>query len=237
MRINTEYRSDASEIMDDFSLKGEMLADALDKIAKINQLLGGNKLTLEGIKKLIKNIPHQNEICIIDLGCGNGDMLRCLADYGLDNHYNFKLIGVDANAFTVNYAKKNSIQYADIDYLSEDIFNFPFDDFKIDIVLCTLTLHHFKDEEIIRLMKTVVRHAQIGTIVNDLQRSKLAYKLFQILCFVFRLNKMSRQDGLISILRGFKKTDLLAFSKKLKLSRYTIEWKWAFRYQWIIYKS
>ncbi|MBC7440851.1 MAG: methyltransferase, partial [Flavobacterium sp.] len=28
--------------MDDFALEGETLRDALDKIAKINQLLGGN---------------------------------------------------------------------------------------------------------------------------------------------------------------------------------------------------
>jgi hypothetical protein len=34
--------------MDDFQLEGDELRDALDKIAKINQLLGGNKLTLLG---------------------------------------------------------------------------------------------------------------------------------------------------------------------------------------------
>jgi hypothetical protein len=36
--------------MDDFQLEGDELRDALDKIAKINQLLGGNKLTLLGVK-------------------------------------------------------------------------------------------------------------------------------------------------------------------------------------------
>jgi hypothetical protein len=48
---------------------------------------------------------------------------------------------------------------------------------------------------------------------------------------------MSKEDGLTSILRGFKKEELIAFSKNLKLDNYTIAWKWAFRYQWIIYKS
>jgi heme/copper-type cytochrome/quinol oxidase subunit 2 len=47
---------------------------------------------------------------------------------------------------------------------------------------------------------------------------------------------MSRQDGLTSILRGFKKEELIDFSKKLKLNNYKIQWKWAFRYQWIIEK-
>ena len=53
MPINTKYRTEEVEIMDDFSLKGEELQEALDKIAAINKLLGGNKLTLQGIKKLM----------------------------------------------------------------------------------------------------------------------------------------------------------------------------------------
>ena len=51
-KINTKHRTEEEEIMDDFSLKGEELREALDKIAVINRLLGGNKLTLEGIQKL-----------------------------------------------------------------------------------------------------------------------------------------------------------------------------------------
>ncbi|RZK55789.1 MAG: methyltransferase, partial [Pedobacter sp.] len=65
-------------------------------------------------------------------------------------------------------------------------------------------------------------------------RNKMAYYLFKALCFVFGLNDMSREDGLVSILRGFKKADLLAYSKALKLKYFSIKWKWAFRYQWII---
>ncbi|MNG31526.1 hypothetical protein D3C84_1173480 [compost metagenome] len=54
---------------------------------------------------------------------------------------------------------------------------------------------------------------------------------------IFNLNKMSREDGLVSILRGFKKNELESFSNKVNLKNYTINWKWAFRYQWIIAKT
>ncbi|RZK51482.1 MAG: methyltransferase, partial [Pedobacter sp.] len=47
--IDTKYRSEAPEIMDDFNMEGEILRDALDKIASINRLLGGNKVTLDGV--------------------------------------------------------------------------------------------------------------------------------------------------------------------------------------------
>ncbi|WP_298223277.1 methyltransferase domain-containing protein [Flavobacterium sp.] len=236
MSLNTKQRTDAPEIMDDFSLEGQQLSDALDKIAKINQWLGGNALTLKGVETLIRHIPKETQICIVDLGCGNGDMLRSLADYAKKNQRNFRLIGIDANPFTVNYAKESSKNDPDIEYLTEDIFSFDYKKDPIDIVLCTLTLHHFKDQEILQLMQTLNQNAKIGIVVNDLHRSKIAYRLFQLICFLFRLNPMSKEDGLTSILRGFKKEELVAFSKQLNLTHYTIDWKWAFRYQWIIYK-
>jgi len=236
MFLNTKFRTDETEIMDDFALEGEILRDALDKIASINQLLGGNLLTLRGVQELIATLPKTSEITIVDVGCGNGDMLRNLADFGLKHNLNFKLIGIDANNFTINHAKELSGNYPNISYRCEDVFGKSFSDLKYDIVLCTLTLHHFKEDEIIKLMTVFNANSSIGIVINDLHRSALAYRLFQGLCFVFRLNSMSREDGLTSILRGFKKEELVRFSKKLNLTNYTIKWKWAFRYQWIISK-
>ncbi|MEC4005097.1 class I SAM-dependent methyltransferase [Flavobacterium sp. SUN052] len=237
MSINTKYRTDEPEIMDDFQLEGEILQDALDKIAKINQLLGGNQLTLQGVKTLLKNKDKDSEITIVDIGCGNGDMLRYIAEFGDANGYNFKLIGIDANAFTINHATNLSNHYPNISYKVIDIFEEPFDEVKYDIVLCTLTLHHFKNEEIIKLIAQFYENSTIGIVINDLHRSKIAYRLFQAVCFVFNLNKMSKDDGLVSILRGFKKEELVAFSNELGLKKYTLNWKWAFRYQWIIFKD
>ncbi len=234
MSINTKYRTDEPEIMDDFSLEGEELRDALDKIAKINQLLGGNKLTLEGLKAILPKGSKNKLITIVDVGCGNGDMLRTIADFGTPNGYNFKLIGIDANAFTVNHAEKLSSEYPNISYLCEDIFAMDTAKMDCDVVVCTLTLHHFKDYEIIQILNVFKKSAKLGIVINDLQRSAVAYRLFQLLCVIFGLNRMSREDGLVSILRGFKKEDLIAYSEKLNFKKYSIDWKWAFRYQWII---
>jgi 2-polyprenyl-3-methyl-5-hydroxy-6-metoxy-1,4-benzoquinol methylase len=236
MFIQTRNRTDDPEIMDDFNIKGDVLKDALDKIARINHLLGGNKLTLSGVKKLLRKVSGQNLIKIVDVGCGNGDMLRRLADYGLQKNLNLELIGVDANTFTIDYAAALSSGYENINYTCEDIFSKSFSELKYDIVLCTLTLHHFKKDEILSLLDTFYGNAKLGFVINDLHRNVLAYRLFQALCFVFRLNEMSRKDGLTSILRGFKKQELIDFSKKLKFKKYSIEWKWAFRYQWIVEK-
>lgn len=236
MFIKTKHRTDDPEIMDDFDLKGDILKESLDKIALINQLLGGNKLTLKGVFKLLKKVPDSNIITIVDVGCGNGDMLRKLADFGYKNNLNLELIGIDANSFTVNYAKHLSRNYSNISYRCEDIFDKSFRELKHDIALCTLTLHHFKNNEITQILNLFYTNSKLGFVINDLHRSVIAYRLFQAVCFVFGLNEMSRKDGLTSILRGFKKQELIAFSENLKFKKYSIRWKWAFRYQWIIEK-
>lgn len=236
MRIDTKHRSIAIERMDDFNLEGQILRNALDRLAQINRYLGGNSITLQGIESLLKNRPIDKEISIVDLGCGNGDMLRVVAEFGLKNDLKLKLIGIDANEHTLNYARNLSKKYPNIDYLKMDITCNQSLDMKADIFLCTLALHHFREDEILKILFNLKRNTDIGIIVNDLQRSVLAYRLFQIVCFVFRLDSISREDGLLSILRGFKRKELVAISEQLNL-KYTLHWKWAFRYQWIILKA
>ena len=236
MALDTTYRTDLEESMDDFSMDNAGLVTALDDIARINQLLGGNAVTLDGVKTLIKDFPKDQVITIIDFGCGSGDMLRMLSKYGKDHNLNFKLIGIDANEATIRHAEKSSTNFENISYLAEDIFLYDFSQLSIDIALITLTLHHFKNDEIMKIMKVIFNLVKKGIVVNDLQRSKLAYRLFQAIIFIFRLEKMTANDGLISILRGFKREDLEKFSKDLDLKKYSIKWKWAFRYQWIIRK-
>lgn len=236
MGINTKYRSEKTELMDDFSLEGEELGEALDKISRINQLLGGNQLTLDGVKSLLAKVDPSKPFTVVDIGCGNGNMLRMLAEYARKNNILLNFIGIDANTFTINYAQTQSQKYPNIDYLCVDIFDSNFKTLKYDIVLCTLTLHHFTNEKIIDLITILNNNATIGIVINDLHRNKLAYTLYKTICFVFRLNNMLREDGLLSILKGFKKNELESFSKILKLENYSVQWKWAFRYQWIITK-
>src|SRR5690349_21135628 len=112
MLVDTSRRSDAPELMDDFLMEGDILTNALDKIASINRLLGGNKVTLQGVKWLLKSKPvYRSEITILDVGCGNGDMLRTLAKYAKRKRIKLKLVGVDANYFSIKHAEQLSSKY------------------------------------------------------------------------------------------------------------------------------
>lgn len=219
--------------MDDFGMQGAELTDALERIAWINRILGGNKLTTDAVRKLAMAHPGR-PIRILDLGCGNGDMLRALGDMGKKEGLTFRMHGIDANPFTVVYAQRLSSAYPEVSYACGDMLEMDWKGQEWDIVLLTLTLHHFTDEQIKDLLQRVLQHTHMAIVVNDLQRSRLAYRLFGLLSFVFRLGRVNSIDGRLSILRGFKRAELEQLAKQLKIKKHTIRWKWAFRYQWII---
>ena len=128
--------------------------------------------------------------------------------------------------------KKISQKYPEISYLHHDIFSKEFEELSYDIVLTTLFLHHFKEDKLVNLLSQIRKKTSVGIVVNDLHRHPMAFYLFKLLSLVIK-NEMVKQDGLTSILRGFKKGELEKISKQLK-AKSQIHWKWAFRYQWII---
>mgnify|MGYP006078272877 FL=1 len=233
--VDTSHRSSEMEIMDDFTMEGVLFRDTLDKLEIINRFLGGNSVTIKGLKKLLKNQSKNKTITIVDLGCGNGDVLRDVSKFGRKNNYSFKLIGIDANPAAIDYARELSKEYSELSFKTIDILSEDFKKQSYNVVLCTLFLHHLKNEELISFLKKTTENATIGVVVNDLHRHKLAYYLFKLIGFFIK-NKMVRQDGLTSVLRAFKRKDLENIAKEIKV-HFSIEWKWAFRYLWIMKKD
>ena len=230
--ISTKTRTDKEELMDDFSIGGDLLRDTLDKLENINHWLGGNLMTVKALKKVLKNHPKEQELTIADIGCGHGDILRDVAKFGRKNGYKMKLIGMDANPTAIAYANKLSTEFPELSFKTEDIFSEAFKNRKFDVVLATLFLHHFKEAQLASFLGNTLKQTKIGIVVNDLHRHKLAYYLFMLLS-VFIKNNMIIEDGLTSVLRGFKRNELAHISKKLKVKP-QISWKWAFRFQWIL---
>lgn len=234
--INTGKRSDRKEIMDDLEMQGEELEKTLGDLDKVNRWLGGNRISLEGVEKLLKSCCYTRPVRIIDVGCGNGTILKEVAELGRKRGEKLELVGIDANKHAMDIARKNLAEYPEVSFKAMDVFSKEFKAQEADIILCTLTLHHFSDEEIKELMTTFTSMAGLGVVVNDLQRSRSAYYLFQAFCAAFGLSEINKKDGLTSILRSFKRSDLEKYGNHLNVSRQEINRKWAFRYQWILYK-
>lgn len=231
--VSTKQRSQLPEIMDEFDFNGKELAHVLKSIDKINTALGGHKVTINGIKKLMVSC-NKKEITIVDVGCGSGASLRKLAKWAKKKQMQLRFIGIDANPECIAIARENSKKYSSISYQCMNVFSKEFENLTVDIIFSTLTLHHFKNKDLVRLLKKMKQQAKLGIVINDLHRSKIAYYLFYLYGLFFIKSKIARHDGLISILRGFTMKDFTHYAHQIPIQKHQVKWCWAFRYQWII---
>ena len=225
-------RSYEKEWMDDLQAGGPEIIQTLKELEFINQWLGGNHVTTNGLNKLIGN--SEGQITVADMGCGGGDMLKLIAQWGRKNGLKLHLFGVDANANIINYAKNNCRDYQEIEFIVEDIFSPAFASRSFDVITNTLFTHHFHDDQLIALYSQWRQQANKGIVINDLHRHPVAYYAIKGLTQAFSRSAMVKNDAPLSVARGFKKADLAAILLKAGISNYQLNWMWAFRWQLII---
>lgn len=225
-------RSEAVELMDNHQLDKESLKTAYTDINRCNTLLGGTTITLNTIQRLVKKYPKKS-YTIYDVGCGDGHMLRKIAELFDNKGITMNLVGIDIRDDILDIAKEASSGYQEITYKNVDVLTLG-REAQCDILLCTLTMHHFSEKDVKAFAKKFAELARVGIIINDLERSKLAFLLFKVFSLFFIKSQVARTDGLISIKKGFRKSELNQMSGRLKNLYHTIEWKWAFRYLWVM---
>ncbi len=237
MAVNLKHRSTGIEIMDDLDCKGEVVDQTLRELDFINHWLGGNVVTLDGLKSLWRYIPQREKISIADLGCGSGEMLRLIAKRATKAGREVEFIGMDANPNITSYALDHSREFKNIQIEATNIFSDEFRKRKFDIVLATLFLHHFTDDELIGIFSSLKNQAKHGVIINDIHRHPLAYYSIKLLTHLFSKSAMVKFDAPLSVLRAFKKEELKNILQKAGIGKYQLKWKWAFRWQLIITNS
>ncbi len=230
--MDFRLRSTELELMDDPSMDADKYREAYLDINRCNRLLGGYGITLKAIEKLIKDNPKKS-YTILDMGCGDGQMLRKVSKLLDRKGIPAKLIGIDLRDDVLGIAREKSTNFPKIQFLKQNILALD-KQYDCDILLCTLTMHHFTDAEIHQFTKKFIEIATIGVIINDLERNKIAYQLFKLFSFFFIKTPIAKYDGLVSISKGFVKKELQAYANSLKTAQHTIAWKWAFRYVWIM---
>lgn len=231
--MNFSKRIWRSELIDDPSLGSNQLKEVFKDINQANRLLGGNNASLKMITSLIPKTTTKR-ISILDIGCGDGLLLRKLAILNRKRKMSCELYGLDNSTETIRIAKELSKDYPEIKYFCADILEDQTGIPVCDVVISALTMHHMPDGDIPHYLKKCTALASKGVIINDLHRSGLAYYLFMIFSFIFIRSAIAKKDGLLSIRKGFKKNELVKFSLPIEDWKHKIQWKWAFRYVWVM---
>ncbi len=233
MTADFTLRSTEQELMDYTEVSPDMLVSVLKDINRVNKILGGNAITKKALLDFMLCHPKEH-YTIIDVGSGDGTMLREIALMLRKKKVAANFIGIDINKISIEIAREQSTLFPEIKYLQKDILSGECDTFPCDILLCTLTMHHFSTEQIPAFLNKFTQIASIGVVINDLQRSKWAYLLFQWFSAIFIKTNIAKSDGLISIKKGFVKSELTNYSKTVVNATHHIQWKWAFRYVWLM---
>lgn len=220
-------RSNESEMMDDFSLDAQVIDPIMDELEVVNKLLGGYRVFFDAFE----NLGIEDGTTISDWGCGGGDSLRVIAGWARKRKLKINLIGVDATASAIDYAREKSTSFPEITYIHSDVMSPDLKANQFDIVISSLFTHHFPEEEWISLIQKMAQCASRYVVINDLHRHWFAYHSIGILTRLFSRSEMVKHDSKLSVLRSFKRSELVKMLKECGFRNYTIKWMWAFRWQ------
>ncbi|MEJ2162584.1 MAG: methyltransferase domain-containing protein [Robiginitalea sp.] len=222
-------RTAEKELMDDMSLSGAELESVMRDLKTVNKLLGGHAVTLKGLLPFLKE-KSETHYHILDIGCGDGEFLRYLGGYCRRNDIPVKLTGWDLNAGSLSSAERLSASMEELHFEQKDILRQDSLPEKDTIIVCNLFLHHFTDQQIVRLLGVWKNSDCKAIVINDLHRNPYAYYLFKLFGLIFMKSRIARHDGLVSIRRGFLKRELQDYCRRITGLDCQIRWKWAFRY-------
>ena len=222
------HRSGEKEYLDGDDIATADLYRNLDELDIINSRLGGYNASLNGLAKLLK--ADSGIETILDIGFGGGDSIKQLGKFANRNNKQLFFYGVDLKQDCVNYAEKNLSAMQNKELICDDYRNIHGSLLqKIDVIHCSLFLHHLKNEEIIDLFK-FCKANQCIVLANDLHRHWLAYYSIKILTGIFSKSYLVKNDAPISVKRGFKKDELVSLLQQAGYTQYSVKWSWAFRY-------
>lgn len=220
------------ELLDDLTVPFEEIQLNMRELDLINRWLGGHKITVEGIRKLLPKITVSHNL-VLEIGCGGGDNLKAVKQSKALTGEGIRYMGVDINPACITYARSvfPQAEYLVSDYRLMEIPVPP------AIIFSSLFCHHFSNEELVGQLRWMYENSQYGFVINDLHRHPLAYWSIRLLTSLFSQSRLVRHDAPLSVRRGFKRKDWLYLFHQAGITEVEIHWRWAFRWLIIVKKK
>ena len=208
----------------------------LRELRLVNRWLGGLPAALREIQSQVQRISKEKrdsrKIRIVDLGSGSSDIPLALVAWAKKKGYPLQVLAVDRSSSACKIAQHHTRNCPDITVLQGDAQQSFLKENGCDLVICSAFLHHFTDQEISGLLKDWASKSRAGIVVSDLHRHPLAYYGIVCLTRLLSRSRVIRHDGPLSVLKGFRKKELLAILERAGIRGARLKWRWAFR--WVV---
>ncbi len=189
-------RSQAEEQMDADDLDPAVYADVVGDLAKVNVVTLAARPTLAFLARAAE---RSKTLRILDVGFGDGDILRRIARWATKRGVSVELVGVDLNPRSEVAAQAHG---GDIRYVTGDYADLAGEHW--DVILSSLVAHHMTHSQLVAFLRFMEAQARIGWFVNDLHRHCFAHAGFPLLATLARWHPMVRHDGTLSIARSYR---------------------------------
>lgn len=214
------------EYLDDPDISQAFAARSLRDVALANRLFGGTRAMLSEVRRVFREQQSfgTRELTLLDVGTGLGDIPVVLAKEATRFGIRVRAIGLEISESMARVARPSAIPV-----LAADARALPFGDNSIDIVTCSLVLHHLDDRQALGMLRECSRVARTAVVVADVQRSVVAMALLWIVSFPLRFHPISRHDGVVSIKRGYSRAELLTLVSSTTSAAVRCRRRWGWR--------
>ena len=217
-------RRQADELMDDPALDAVTYHDVLADLAKVNRITLAHCPTLAFLDKAV---GKRRNFSLLDVGFGDGDMLRAIAAWAQRRGIAAALTGIDLNPRSKAAAEAKPTPGEPISYLSGDYRALAGGGF--DCVISSLVAHHMSEGELIAFLGFMEAEAARGWFVNDLHRHGFAYSTWPLLASLMGWHRIVRLDGHTSIARSFRPADWHALLDEAGIREARVRRRFPFR--------
>ncbi|MBB4152569.1 2-polyprenyl-3-methyl-5-hydroxy-6-metoxy-1,4-benzoquinol methylase [Sphingomonas jinjuensis] len=196
-------RAEAEELMDADDLPADVYAAVVGDLAKVNTVTMASRPTLGFLARALGERRH---VRLLDVGFGDGDMLRRIAGWASRRGITAELVGVDLNPRSEAAARAHPPATLPIRYVTGDYAAM---DERWDVVISSLVAHHMSRAQLVAFLRYMEQHAALGWFVNDLHRHGFAYRGYPLLATLARWHPIVRHDGKLSIARSYRPAEWL----------------------------
>ena len=221
-RIYEEELLDAGEGTD------EDVRNNLIDLRRINRMLGGTRVVMDALARSV-NGNEARRLSLLDVGTGSADIPAEVHRWCRAQSIEPFITALDLSERNLRIVRKDFVSGSELSFVRADAMNLPFAERSFDYVTASLFLHHFRDDDVVQLLADFARVARRAVIVNDLVRNLVPYYFSRITGPFLTTSFLTRNDGPVSVLRGFTAEELRELAARAGLRSYRVKRMFPYR--------